>query len=231
MDLVELLGYYNLTRQESALYLLLCSEGKLTGYEAAKASGISRSNTYTALAGLVEKGAALVEEDTATRYLPVPVEEFCSNRIRRMQEYRELLVGAAPKRRETGEGYITVKGEANIMDKMKNMIDAAKERIYLAVSEQTLSLLLPQLCSALRRGLKVVVITDPPFELEGVLVYHTETERHQIRLIADSKSVLTGDIAAGSESTCLYSQKRNLVELFKEALKNEITLITVTKGS
>nr|WP_319488782.1 helix-turn-helix domain-containing protein [uncultured Caproiciproducens sp.] len=231
MDLAELLGYYNLTRQESALYLLLCSEGKLTGYEAAKASGISRSNTYTALAGLVEKGAAYVEEDTATHYLPVPVEEFCDNRIRRMQEYRELLLKAAPKQREASEGYITIKGESNIFDKMKNMIDAAKERIYLSVSEQMLLVLLPQIQSALMRGLKVVIITDPPFVLEGALVYHTKTEQHQIRLIADSKNVLTGDIAAGSESTCLYSQKRNLIELFKEALKNEITLITVTKGS
>lgn len=231
MDLIELLGYYNLTRQESALYLLLCSEGKLTGYEAAKASGISRSNIYTALAGLVEKGAARMEEDTATHYIPVSIEEFCDNRIRRMQEYRELLLKAAPRRREASEGYITIKGESNIIDKMKNMIGAAKERIYLAVSEHTISLLLPQLRSALQRGLKVVLITDPLFELEGALVYHTKTGQHQIRLIADSKNVLTGDIAAGSESTCLYSQNRNLIELFKEALKNEITLIAVTKGS
>ena len=36
---------------------------------------------------------------------------------------------------------------------------------------------------------------------------------------------MTGDLADGSNSTCLYSSKQNLVDLFKDALKNEIKLI------
>ena len=43
--------------------------------------------------------------------------------------------------------------------------------------------------------------------------------------VADSQEVLTGDLADGSNSTCLYSSKQNLVDLFKDALKNEIKLI------
>jgi len=35
---------------------------------------------------------------------------------------------------------------------------------------------------------------------------------------------LTGDLADGNSSTCLYSSKQNLVDLFKDALKNEIKL-------
>ena len=52
MEIVERLMHFNLTRQEATLYLLLIKAGRLTGYEAAKQTGISRSNTYTALAGL-----------------------------------------------------------------------------------------------------------------------------------------------------------------------------------
>ena len=59
MDIIEKLTYFNLTRQEATLYLTLLAEGRLTGYEATKLTGISRSNTYTALAGLVEKGALM----------------------------------------------------------------------------------------------------------------------------------------------------------------------------
>ena len=59
MEIVERLMHFNLTRQEATLYLLLVKAGRLTGYEAAKQTGISRSNTYTALAGLVEKGRCL----------------------------------------------------------------------------------------------------------------------------------------------------------------------------
>ena len=56
MDNVELLMSFGLTRQEARVYVLLLGEGALSGYEAAKRLGISRSNAYAALAGLVDKG-------------------------------------------------------------------------------------------------------------------------------------------------------------------------------
>ena len=81
MNLIEGLTNFNLTKQEATLYVLLLKSGQMTGYEAAKQTGISRSNTYTALAGLVDKGAAYVlEEGKVTRYTPVPAAEFCSNK-------------------------------------------------------------------------------------------------------------------------------------------------------
>ena len=52
MDNVELLMSFGLTRQEARVYILLLGEGALSGYEAAKRLGISRSNAYAALAGL-----------------------------------------------------------------------------------------------------------------------------------------------------------------------------------
>ena len=47
MEHIDALTQYGLTRQEANLYLLLLSEGSLTGYEASKQTGISRSNTYS----------------------------------------------------------------------------------------------------------------------------------------------------------------------------------------
>ena len=56
--------------------------GKVTGYEVAKQTGISRSNAYNSLASMTEKGAAyLVEEASTRKYVPVPLNEFCKNRI------------------------------------------------------------------------------------------------------------------------------------------------------
>ena len=55
MDAIDLLIQFNLTRQEAAIYLALLSEDGMNGYEVAKRTGISRSNTYTSLAALVEK--------------------------------------------------------------------------------------------------------------------------------------------------------------------------------
>ena len=86
---VEYLLHFGLTRQEALIYVELLVKGKQTGYEIAKETGISRSNVYSVLAALAEKGAAYVIEESAKRYIPVKEEEFCGNCIRRMQEEQE----------------------------------------------------------------------------------------------------------------------------------------------
>jgi HTH-type transcriptional regulator, sugar sensing transcriptional regulator len=211
--------------------LMLFTEGQLTGYEAAKLTGISRSNTYTVLAGLVEKGAAYLIEGTATRYTPVPLEEFCNNKILQLQGFKQELVQNAPLQKEEIGGYITIKGEEHILNKIKTMLAESKQRAYLSLSIEITGRILNELEEGISRGLKIVIITDEPFQLAGATVYHAEKAQKQIRLIADSTSVLTGDINDGSRSTCLYSMKKNLVDLFKESLKNEIKLIELTKGT
>ncbi|MDW7674901.1 MAG: helix-turn-helix domain-containing protein [Bacillota bacterium] len=230
MDPVELLMSFNLTRQEATIYMTLFVEGDLTGYEVAKLTGISRSNIYTSLAGLVDKGAAYIIEGTATRYTSVPVEEFCDNRIRQLKGTQQEIIKHMPAKKEEAEGYITIKGQKHILDKMKNMIIEAKERVYLSVSSNTLEAILDELRDGLERGLKIVIITNEPFQLSGAAVYHAEKPQHQIRLIVDSSNVLTGDMTEGDNSTCLYSKKKNLVDLLKDSIKNEMRLINIMKG-
>ncbi len=230
MDAVTLLMRFGLTNQEARVYRTLCAEGKMTGYEAAKATGISRSNVYTALAGLVEKGAACLSEETVTRYSPVPAEEFCDGRIESLRRVRDELIRALPARLGDAEGYLTVVGEENIVGRMRAMLRGAKMRIYASMSARITELLRPELEDALKRGLKVVLITEPSFRMEGTVVWCSEKKQRQIRLIVDSSCVLTGDLSDGEFSTCLYSRKKNLTDLFKEDLKNEITLIRLTEG-
>ena len=231
MELIEGLTHFNLTKQEATLYVLLLKEGYLTGYEAAKQTGISRSNTYTALAGLVDKGAAYVlEEGKVTRYTPVPPEEFCSNKIDRLKEIKDKVLNQLPALKNDAEGYITIKGELEIINKLRNTVRQAEARIYVSANRRVMELLRKELTDALARGLKVVIISDEKFTLPEAICYGTDKQTEQIRLIADSQAVVTGDLEAEENSTCLYSCKRNLVDLFKEALQNEIKLIQIQKG-
>ena len=125
--------------------------------------------------------------------------------------------------RQSVDGYITIKGATEIINKLKNTIVKAKARIYVSATDSAIEALRGELTEAVGRGLKVVIITGRP--LEGAIIYYAHKPNSQIRLIADSQEVLTGDLADGSNSTCLYSSKQNLVDLFKDALKNEIKLI------
>ncbi|HEX3045638.1 MAG TPA: TrmB family transcriptional regulator [Bacillota bacterium] len=225
MELVESLMKVGLTRQESIFYLTLCKEGELTGYEAAKSAGISRSNAYQALSGLVDKGGAYRIEGDPVKFIAVPIREFTGNIRRRMGEVLEYLEKNVPHREEPSEPFITIAGTTHIINKMKQIIEQATERIYFSGAEAELDFVMSDFQSAVARGLKVVVITTPPFQKEGMTVFHHRKSPGQIRLIADSTHVLTGEISESGESTCLYSKNKNLIALIKDSLTNEIQLI------
>ncbi len=230
MDNVERLMEFGLTRHEASLYILLVLEGSLNGYEAAKRSSISRSNAYNALAGLVEKGAAYMQEEDTVRYTPVPVEEFCSVKIRHMEKKKKELIEQLPAKRKDDGGYLTIKGEEHICDKIIEMLIRAKERAYVSIYNERLEGFREYLEQMVAEDKKVVIITNEPFDLPGATVYLTECRKEQIRLITDSNDVLTGEITNQYDATCLYSSNSNLVEVFKDALANEIQLLNMKKG-
>ena len=230
---IRYLTDFGLSRQEALVYRELMSGGKQSGYEIAKAAGISRSNAYTSLAALVEKGAAYLVEESAKRYIPVRLEEFCGNRLRRMEGEMAWLSANLPSETESEDGYITVEGEENIRNKMLNLLERAEERVYLSGSTSCLEEVRPQLEALLSAGKKVVLVTDGGtggFELPGAVVYVSGPKEKQIGLITDSKYVLSGEYGQGSMNTCLYSGQRNFVTVFKNALANEIELIKIRKG-
>ena len=228
--ITEELLHFGLTRQEANLYLTLLSHGEMSGYEAAKLTGISRSNTYTALAGLVDKGAAYIMEETAVLYMAVPFAEFSDNIIRRLRMKQESLLPRLPQKQEQTQGYITIRGEQQIMDKLITLILETRQRLYISVPGDILSVLLPYLKQQTEEEKRVVILTDIPCPLNGAVVYRTQKKEAQIRLIVDSIKVLTGSILAGENATCLFSKNKNLVDVFKEMLKNEITLIEMGKS-
>ena len=226
----EYLMHFGLSRQEALIYEQLQARGKQTGYEIARNTGISRSNAYTALAALVEKGAAYLVEETAKKYIPVCPEEFCGNRIRRMEKGKKWLVENRACRKPEEEGYITVEGAEHIRDRILNLLEKAEERVYLSCSCSCLESMEEELQKLVRASRKLVLITDRPYQLEGALVYVTEDKGNQIGLITDSRYVLSGEFGQGSMNNCLYSGQRNFVMLFKTALANEIELIKIRKG-
>ena len=227
---VEYLLHFGLTRQEALIYVELLVKGKQTGYEIAKETGISRSNVYSVLAALAEKGAAYVIEESAKRYIPVKVEEFCGNCIRWMQEEQEWMERNLPQKKAETEGYITIEGEQNILDKAKNLIAQAGERVYLSCTAGYLDAFRQALEELVKKKRKVVILTDAPYELKDAIFYQTEEKGQQIGLIVDSKSVLSGEYGKGSLNTCLYSGQKNFVTVFKNAMANEIKLIQLQKG-
>lgn len=225
MDISDSLMKAGFSKHESVLYLTLCREGELTGYEAAKISGLPRSNTYLALAGLVDKGGAFRIDADVVKYVAVPVKELVFNLRRHLNEALDFIEKNVPVKETPKDPYITIKGKNNIINKMKYTIDAALERIYISISKEDIEYFLKDIYGARDRGLKVVIITSPDFELEGTIVYHNVKQQGQIRLITDTSNVITGEILGEEDSTCLFSRNKNLIQLIKDSLTNEMKLI------
>ena len=198
----------------------------MTGYEAAKVSGVSRSNAYTALAALVDKGAAHVAEGTPTHYVPVDPEEFGGSKLDYLKLLSVRLVEEQPRRQREDDAYITISGFQNICQRAARMLDQAQYRIYMTGTAAMLELFREKLEDLVGRQIKVVLITEPGFELDEAIIYHSShIEAGQIGLISDSTHVLTGDLSESDSCSCLYSGKKNLIDLFKQSLSRQIQLI------
>lgn len=243
-SLIEKLLLFGLGRQEAVIYLCLLRNRELTGYEAAKLTGISRSNVYNGLASLVEHGAAYVLEGTSTRYTAVSLNEFCDNRIRYLKEVELSLVENGPKPIASQEGYITVEGYGHICDKIHHMLLGAEKRIYFSAAGTFLEKWQEEIAELVRRGNKVVLISEDVSgifageeELRKKIIFYEvpanmgEGDRkRQVRLIIDSEYVLTGEVEGTGRDTCLYSAQKNFVNVFKDAMRNEIELIKMRKS-
>lgn len=223
--MVDKLMLFGLTRQEATIYICLHQNGVMNGYEAAKLTGISRSNVYSGLAGLVEKGAAYLMEGASSKYMAVPVEELCDNYIRRVSEAKQYLQKNLIQYKDDSDGYITIEGCQHIRDKIFAMMSKVEMRLYLSLASCYIEDYLAKLEEMAQNNIKVVLLTDGPVECsEKIRVYVSGPKEQQIHLIVDSAYVLTGDYDGLETDTCLYSGQKNFVNVLKEALRNEIRL-------
>jgi len=230
MDSVELLTLFGLTQQEAKIYCSLHGHDPATGYELAKVTGISRSNTYAGLSNLVEKGAAHQIDGKPIRYQAVPVSEFCRNVIRSLQASRDILERFLTPADDPVKAYLTVKGSMNIRNKIETLIEGTHHRIYISMAETLLRPFLPSLEKLVEGGRKVVIITNSQILIKEAAIYITQKPSDHIRVISDSVKALTGGLDESPNCTCLYSRKENLVSLIKDSIKNEIELIKLSGG-
>lgn len=226
MDLIQSLKKIGFTQQEAILYIYLGKHGELTGYEAAKLSGISRSNAYAALSSLVDKGYAHVIQGTSAKYIAIPKEELIRNADRSFHENIAYINKHLEFDQTQQEAYITITGGQNIINKFKNIIAIAEERIYISCDKDILDKIENELKDAIGRGLKVVILSSTPINNIGDYIYYpASSSSESFKTIIDTKEVL-----AGTLKQSLYSKNKTLVALIKESFINEIAVIeTKTK--
>ncbi|MFV0349875.1 MAG: TrmB family transcriptional regulator [Halodesulfovibrio sp.] len=229
MELIQALKKFGFTQQESLMYVTLSRHGGMTGYEAAKVAGISRSNAYAALSSLVEKGGAVVSSEDASNYVATPKEELLLNLKRSCARTIEFLEENLPEQEEGAAPYLTVSGYENTLDKMRNMMLMAELRIYISMHSTNVALLRSEISGCVERGLKVVILSNEDPGIRGAQYMKNNAGTGNVKLIADTSEVIVGLVEV-NKGQCLYSKNKHLVYLMREALLNEIELIRLRGG-
>lgn len=219
MSLQDSLSTLGLTQQESLLYIKLASTTGMTGYEAAKITGISRSNAYSSLSKLVEKGFAYIIDGNPILYIAIPKEELISNAVRTFNNNIAIINEKLNTVPILNEAYVSIEGDENVLTKLKNIIDSAKLRLYISVTNQVLLEIENELINACDRGLKVVILSTEDINYNNHTFYKT-SPKDSIKIISD-----TTEILAGTYTKSLYTKNTTLVSLIREALINEMRII------
>lgn len=212
------------TGQEAALYRALLEHGDLNGYEAAKETGISRSNAYHALASLVDKGFADRVEGDSTRYAALPPDDLAVLLRRRSETGIAAMLRSAPVRKTDSAPFLSVAGREKVLEKMRLLLDAARDRAYLSCATEDLEEIRHSLEAALERGIRITILANRSWPLSGAVCLSRRKARGQVRLIVDGRRVLTGELAAVS-GACVLSENVHLVSLIKDSLTHEIELV------
>ena len=188
---------FGFTPTESLIYEVLLRGGPGTGYAIARSAGLARANTYGALEGLVQKGAARVEEGRPKRFRPEPPAAHHARILERQGQaldqvsrtLEQLSVPASPTLVELS----SARGALQLASR-----DAARaaERIELHAAPDAYPPLGPALRKAAASGVILSLSSTGPVELPfaGVSVAplpnNTEWPGQPFLLVVDERSAL-----------------------------------------
>jgi len=181
--MISRLKELDLSTYEAATYLTLLSHANITASTLCKETGIPDSKIYFALDGLATKGMLVTQKGNPSLYRAVPPKEAITNLKRQMTDQLNecFLNDAAPtesltpiyesteRPEELVVAYL-VRGQGNIITRMKDLIEAAREEVTLFLSYPALlKALKPALLEASRkRRVQLnIAITQKVLEAEG----------------------------------------------------------------
>lgn len=157
---------FGFTPTESRVYEVLLRNGPGTGYTIARSAGLARANTYSALEGLVSKGAALVEGGRPKRYRPenpaAVIARITSQQGEDLDRLSSTLSGFGAAASPTLVEVTSPKGALQIMS---HEIARAHEGVQLLVPVDAYPILAPALRRAASAALVLELLAPAPVEL------------------------------------------------------------------
>jgi HTH-type transcriptional regulator, sugar sensing transcriptional regulator len=160
------LTHFGFTPTESLVYEVLLTGGPGTGYAIARSAGLARANAYSALEGLVSKGAARVDSGRPKRYRPETPAALIA-RIstdhglaldRLSSDLEAVIVPATPT-------LVEIESGRAILQLITHDVARAAVSVALLVPADAYPLLAPALRRPYSAGLPLVLCATAPVDL------------------------------------------------------------------
>ena len=200
MDVAAILRDFAFSKYESSCYLALLAKHPANGSQLSRLSGIARSRIYDVLRNLATK--KIVFEIEKGLYVPLPFEElkkrlrgqFESN-LKTLDENLSAMIDQS-----SFEYLLTLNGVQEVISKAADIIDCARQELYLRLFPDTWERLKEPIETAIQRGVGVRFIAMGPMERRyDIQIFHPDLDHlkdkiggESIDIIADKKEALAG---------------------------------------
>ena len=219
---------------EARIYVSLIGAAPSTAYELAKTSGVPRPNSYSALASLVDRGAAMPVSDNPARYVARDPRELLSTIATRTKTTCEELAEhltqvSAPK----VDDYVwNLEGGPEIDAKLSSMIDNAREVIWIKAGPEVIRPHKDALATATTErnvNLRIILFGDDANEFllnEKCEVYVHEgsgvrmgTADNLFTITVDHDEMLTANESDGIRAA--YTQNQAVVKMALSLIRHD----------
>ncbi len=198
-------------------YLSLLQHHPVNGSQLSKQSGIPRARIYDLLRTLKKRG--FVAEAGKGIFVPLPPDELIKQLRRDYEEDLDRFEDLAREAQTPADhDFIwTVTGYQRVMDKAREMIDAAQTEIYIRLFPQEAETLIRALKKAEKRAVQVKCIFMEPFPstfaIQVIHPQHEVVERNlggrSFDLVVDKEEFIGGMFTTENIEECRINWGRN----------------------
>jgi len=213
---------FDFTPTESHVYEVLITKGPGTGYAIARAAGLARANAYSALEGLVAKGAARAEPGRPRRYRPEAPQVLLGLVVDRQSLAietlsRDLERVTAPSSPTLTE-VTSLRGAGQLLTLE---IARARERVSLCAPGESYRMLAPALRRAAQSGASLSLWSDEQVPSEvgpvGLIAPDHGWPGRPLLAVVDDRAALVGS-ANGDQVAGYWSGASTLIAAARHAI-------------
>ncbi|MDR6883649.1 helix-turn-helix domain-containing protein [Bacillus sp. 3255] len=231
-DVLQHLKNLGFTDLEAKCLHVLAECGTQTGYEIAKQLGVSRSNVYSALQKLAEKGAVLTSHGEPTHYQSVPIGEIGERIEAELQASIRYVKEHMPKQDAHRSEYYSLEGDAKVMERIRKELRKAKEEVLCDLWAQEAQLLKEELRKVPEQGVRLLVssVGDTPLPGSVPQFPHkrdaawNERKGRKFTLLIDRKLAIVGTRGGDEQTLAMLTEHPAMVELLLNSFWHDVVI-------